>query len=78
MERSTANEFVTTETRNVSRRMMQMVMNGKIRNHKIGNTASVHHGEPEEQELENYLKFLLTRNCYDVLHLYGWDNYEEY
>lgn len=28
----------------------------QIRNHKPGNTALVHHGKPEEQELENYLQ----------------------
>ncbi len=78
METFIANEFVTEATKNASSKMMQMIRDGKIRNHKLGNTASVHHGKLEEQELENYLQFLFTRNCYDVIHLYGWEKYGEY
>lgn len=72
------NEYVSEETRQVSSKMMRMIREGKIRNHKMGNTAAVHHGDLEERELGNYLRFLSTRNCYDVIHLYGQDNYEEY
>lgn len=70
------NEFVSEETKQISDRMLQMIKDGRIRNHKLSNTSMVHHGDLEEQELSNYKKFLSTRNCYNVLNLYGRNDYE--
>lgn len=78
MEKSVVNEYVSEETRQVSGRMMQMIKEGKIRNHKLSNTSAVHHGALEEAELGNYKKFLFTRNFYDVIELCGRVDYEEY
>lgn len=78
MKMSVTNEYVSEETRQVSSRMMQMIQEGKIQNHKLGNTSAIHHGDLEEQELGNYLRFLPTRNAYNVVQLYGQVDYEEY
>lgn len=71
MEKSVINEFVSGETKMVSRKVMQMVEDGRIRNHKMVNISAIHHGDIEDRELNNYRRFLLTRNFYDIVHLYG-------
>lgn len=72
------NEYVTVEVRQISERMMQMMKSGKIRNHKLGNTAVIHHGEWEERELGLYKGFLLSKNFNNVMQLRGNGNYGEY
>lgn len=71
-----SNEFVSEETRAVSGRMMQLIKEGKIRNHKLGNTSAIHHGALEERELGNFKGFLKTRNFYDIMQLCGRVDYE--
>lgn len=73
-----ANEYVTAEVQQISERMMQMMKSGKIRNHKLGNTAVIHHGEWEEKELGLYKSFLLSKNFNNVMLLRGNGNYGEY
>lgn len=72
------NEFVSDATMQISERLMQMMREGKIRNHKLANTSTIHHGDLEEQELEAYKRFLLTRNFYNTIQLCGKEDYEEY
>lgn len=72
------NEFVSKETRRLAERMIQMIRSGKLRNHKLGNTSVVHHGEAEEKELMEYGNFLRTKNFYMIMQLCGSDNDEEY
>ena len=76
MKQRAVNEFVTQETRQVSERMMEMIHEGKIRNHKLGNTSAVNHGALEEKELKKKKKFLLTRNFYNLEQLIGRIDYE--
>lgn len=76
MERITVNEYISEETRQVSERMMQMIGEGKLRNHKLSNTSAIHHGDLEERELGNYIRFLSTRNFYDAMLLCGQVDYE--
>lgn len=70
------NEFVTESTRQVSGRMMEMLKEGKIRNHKLGNTSAIHHGALEEKELGEYIQFLSTRNFHVIMELVGRNDYE--
>ena len=70
------NEFVTENTRQVSGRMMEMIKEGKIRNHKLGNTSAIHHGALEEKELGEYIQFLSSRNFHMIMELEGRNDYE--
>lgn len=53
---------------------MDLIREGKIRNHKIRNTAREHTNELEEQECNLFSEFLTTKNCDFVLNLTGCDN----
>lgn len=75
---TTLNEYVTDEVHQIGERMMQMMRLGKIRNHKLGNTAVIHHGEWEERELGLYKRFLLSKNFNHVMQLRGNGSYGEY
>lgn len=46
----------------------------KVRNHKLGNSVSVHSGEQEEGEYMCYRDFLKSKNCDLVNNLRGSDN----
>lgn len=70
------NELVSEETKQTSDRVMKMVKAGRIRNHKLSNTSLIHHGDLEAQELNNYMRFISTRNCYNILNLCGRNDYE--
>ena len=59
-----------------SQRAMEQLQQGKIRNHKLCNSAPEHKGEFSEQELYLFLDYLPTKNFYDVLELRGSINYE--
>ena len=76
MEKITVNEYISEETKQVSERIMRMIEEGKLRNHKLSNTAAVHHGDLEERELGNNLRFLSTRNFYNAMFLCGQVDYK--
>lgn len=59
-----------------SQRAMEQLKQGKIRKHKLYNSALEHKGEFSEQELYLFLDYLPTKNFYDVLELRGSINYE--
>lgn len=65
------NEYVSGLVKEKSKRAMQMVLDGRIRCHKLGGNGQIHYGEVEERETENYIRFLRTRNFYDVMHIVG-------
>lgn len=67
----TVNEFISHDTKMASRRVMQMVSDGRIRNHKMGDAASSYHNDREERELNNFMRFIFTRNFYDIMQLHG-------
>lgn len=55
---------------------MALIKSGKIRNHKLGNSARVHTGEEEKKEYQIYRDFLPSKNCCMVYELVGSDWYE--
>lgn len=52
---------------------MRLIASGKIRNHKLGNSARIHTGEVEKKERQIYRDFLSSRNCSMVYNLTGSD-----
>lgn len=62
----------------IAKNGIQMVLDGKVRNHKLGNSARVHTGEVEKRESQQYRDFLSTKNCRIAYELTGSDHYEEY
>lgn len=55
---------------------MALVKQGKIRNHKLGNSSRIHTGEVEKREYQIYRDFLPSRNCCMVYELTGSDCYD--
>lgn len=67
-------EQYTPEIIEMSEKNMQMIREGKIRNHKLRNTASLHYGEQEMVECYAFRDFLQTKNFSLVYELKGSDN----
>lgn len=53
-----------------------LITSGKVRNHKLGNSARIHTGEVEKREYQLYRDFLPSKNCCMVYELTGSDYYE--
>ena len=62
----------------IAKNGMTLINSGRIRNHKLGNTARAHTGEEEKKEYQTYRDFLLGKNCCMIYELTGSDCYEEY
>ena len=62
----------------IAKNGMTLINNGKIRNHKLGNSARIHTGEVEKREYQIYRDFLPSKNCCMVYELTGSDCYEQY
>lgn len=60
----------------IARNGILMIKEGKIRNHKLGNSSRIHTGEVEKKEYQNYRDFLPGKNCCMVYELTGSDCYE--
>lgn len=60
----------------IARNGMGMVADGRVRNHKLGNSAQIHTGEIETRERQIYRDFLPSKNCCMVYDLTGSDFYE--
>ena len=60
----------------MAERARSLLQEGKIRNHKLGNSAAVHTGEIEKKEVRIYRNFLPSKNCSIVYSLTGSENYE--
>lgn len=60
----------------IARNGMMLIRNGKIRNHKLGNSSRIHTGEVEKRESQIYRDFLPSKNCSMVYELTGSDRYE--
>ena len=54
---------------------IQRMRDGRIRNHKLGNSAREHTGEPELLEYQRFRDFLPSLNGCMVFNLIGNDNY---
>lgn len=55
---------------------MKLIESGKVRDHKLGNSARVHTGEVERAEYQTYRDFLPSKNCRIVCELTGSGWYE--
>ncbi len=55
---------------------MSLLSDGRIRNHRLGNTSRIHSGEMEKKEYHIYRDFLPSKNGRMVYNLTGNDNYE--
>lgn len=60
----------------IARDAMGWIRSGKIRNHKMGNSARIHSGEVEKKEYQNYRDFLSGKNGCMVYNLTGRGYYE--
>lgn len=60
----------------IAKNGVALIKNGKIRNHKLGNSASIHTRELEKREYQIYRDFLPSKNCCMVYELTGSDCYE--
>lgn len=69
-----SNNYYTPEIENIARCSIEMIKDGYIRNHKLGNSSAKHSGEIEEIECSVFADFLKTKNCYLVRSLRGSDN----
>lgn len=52
------------------------ITEGKVRDHKLGNSAREHTGAVEDKERHMYRDFLPNKNCCMILELTGSDYYE--
>lgn len=68
------NEQYTPEIVAMCKNNMRMIREGKIRNHKLRNNASIHYGEKELEEFYAFRDFLQTKNFSFVFDLKGSDN----
>jgi len=57
---------------------IRLIESGKVRDHKLGNSARVHTGEVERAEYQTYRDFLPSKNCRIVCELTGSGYYESY
>lgn len=55
----------------IAKNAMDLINGGKVRNHKLGNSARVHTGEIERAERQIYCDFLPSKNCRIVCELTG-------
>ncbi len=57
-------------------KMMQMVREGKIHMHIMGNSSLERYGDLEHKETVEYGDFIKTKFCYDLMNLMGVENHE--
>lgn len=55
----------------ITHNAMRLIGGGKVRNHKLGNSARIHTGEIERAERQTYRDFLPSKNCRIVCELTG-------
>ena len=60
----------------IAKNGVALISSGKVRNHKLGNSARIHTGEAEKREYHIYRDFLPGKNCAMVYELTGSDYYE--
>ena len=65
-----------TPASEIAKKGVALIESGKVRNHKLGNSARVHTGEAEKREYQIYRDFLPSKNCCMVYELTGSDDYE--
>ena len=66
----------TQQANEASERMITLIREGKLRNHKLVYSSPVHFGDIERNEQVTYEAFIRCRNFYDLLALRGASYYE--
>lgn len=69
-------EIKRSSAKEIAKNGVALINDGRIRNHKLGNSASIHAGEAEKKEYQIYRDFLPSKNCCMVYELTGSDYYE--
>lgn len=67
---------VTVMSNQIAQNGIRLIVEGKVRNHKLGNSSRIHTGEVEKKEYQIYRDFLPSKNCCMVYELTGSDWYE--
>lgn len=57
-------------------KMMQMIREGEVHMHIMGNSSIERYGEQEHQEMVEYGDFIKTKFCFDLMNLTGMGGYE--
>ena len=60
----------------IAKNGIALISSGKVRNHKLGNSARIHTGAAEIKEYQTYRDFLPSKNCCMVYELTGSDCYD--
>ena len=60
----------------IAKNGMRLVNEGKVRDHKLGNSSRIHNGEVEKREFQVYRQFLPSKNGCMIWELTGSDNNE--
>lgn len=63
-------------SKEIAQKGVSLVKEGKVRNHKLGNSARIHSGEAERREYQLFRDFLPGKNGCMVYELIGSDKYE--
>ena len=67
------NANMALEAAEIARKGMNMILEGKVRNHKLQNSASIHTGTKERKEANTFINFLSTKNSSFVYEIRGCD-----
>lgn len=62
---------ISQETQRKASNMLELVSQGSIRQHLLGNSSLKKHGTQEEIERQQYSEFVKTRMCHDILNMNG-------
>ena len=62
---------MTVEATEIARNGMNLILEGKIRNHKLKDSASIHTGTMERREANTFIKFLSTKTSSFVYEIKG-------
>ena len=67
------NANMALEAAEIARKGMNLSLEGKVRNHKLKNSASIHTGTKERKEANTFINFLSTKNSSFVYEIRGCD-----
>uniref|UniRef100_UPI004056A112 hypothetical protein n=1 Tax=Acetatifactor sp. TaxID=1872090 RepID=UPI004056A112 len=57
-------------------KMMQMIKEGEVHMHIMGNSSVERYGEQEHREMMEYSDFIKTKFCFDLMSLTGMGEHE--
>lgn len=68
------NKETPVTAKQISEHGIQLIKQGKVRNHKLSNSAPIHTGKIEHMECVAFKNFLETKNGCFVYNITGSDN----